>query len=180
MVVDNGSVFTKNLVEFLEKSKTKFSSRKPENIKQEDLKTYDSFILSGRRHNDRETNSKNSLIIKFVIQHNLPLLGICYGAEILSLTVGGTIKKMTALHKGSETVTIKEQNPLAANTISVYESHNYEISKLPPDLVSIGSSSKCKNEIIQLKNYNIFGTQFHPEMSDDGKELIRNFCRLQY
>lgn len=179
LVVDNGSIYTKNLVDFLKTSKIKFSLKKPEDIQQDDLQNYTSFILSGRRHNNKEMNSKNSSIIKYAISNNVPLLGICYGAEILSLTIGGTIKKMQ-LHKGLEKVTIKEQNPLTDNDLLVYESHTYEISKLSPDLICIGSSRSCQNEIIQLKNSNIFGTQFHPEMSDDGKKLIYKFCQLQY
>ncbi len=45
-------------------------------------------------------------------------------------------------------------------------------------LVVIGKSKNCKYEIIQHKEKPIFGTQFHPEMSIDGNNLIENFCSL--
>jgi len=54
----------------------------------------------------------------------------------------------------------------------------YEISKLPDMLISIGKSNNCKYEIIQHKEKLIFGTQFHPEMSLDGNNLIEHFCSL--
>ena len=42
----------------------------------------------------------------------------------------------------------------------------------------MASSYDCQNEIIQIKNKNIFGTQFHPEMSEDGLKLINSFLSL--
>ena len=45
-------------------------------------------------------------------------------------------------------------------------------------LTMIGKSNNCKYEIIQHKEKLIFGTQFHPEMSFDGNNLIENFCSL--
>ncbi len=45
-------------------------------------------------------------------------------------------------------------------------------------LIPIGKSNNCKYEIIQHMEKLIFGTQFHPEMSLDGNDLIENFCSL--
>ena len=113
-----------------------------------------------------------------IFNMNLPLLGICYGAEILALTLGGTIRKITSLQKGIESIQIIKENHICKNPIDVFESHGYEISKLPSVLISIGKSNNCKNEIIQYGERLIFGTQFHPEMSPDGNDLIEKFCSL--
>ena len=51
-------------------------------------------------------------------------------------------------------------------------------SKLPNILIIIGKSNNCKYEIIKQKENLIFGTQFHPEMTPDGNNLIENFCSL--
>ena len=67
---------------------------------------------------------------------------------------------------------------MASKEINVFESHGFEIAKLPDSLISVAESQNCKNEIIQYKGKSIFGTQFHPEMSVDGKELIQKFCLL--
>lgn len=143
------------------------------------LKNYDSFILSGRRKNDQFMNKVNSKIIKYSIQEKKSLLGICYGAEILNLTLGGTIKKSNSLQKGNQEVIISHKNVLCKDKIEVFESHNYEISKLGDLIECVAHSTSCENEIINVKNSNIFGTQFHPEMTDDGKALIEKFCFLK-
>ncbi len=176
-MVDNGSVYTKHLTDFLT-NKIDFELVSHDKIDLSALNKYDSFILSGRRKNDQLMNSINSKIIKFSIQEKKPLLGICYGAEILNLTLGGTIKKSSSLQKGTEEIIISQKNPLCTNKIEAFESHSYEISRLGNSLDCIAYSNSCKNEIITKKNSNIFGTQFHPEMTNDGKSLIEKFCLL--
>lgn len=178
LVVDNGSIYTKNLTDFLIQKNISFETKNPNVFDLGSLSEYDSFILSGRRKNEKKTNEINSKIINHSIKNNFKLLGICYGAEILALTLGGTIKKSPSLRKGNETVTIFKNNLIQDHSISVFESHNFEISKLPPDLTSIGESTNCKYEIIKHVNKPVFGTQFHPEMSSDGNNLIENFCSL--
>ena len=106
------------------------------------------------------------------------MLGICYGAEILALTLGGTIRKIPILQKGNEIIQTVKDNPIASKSLNVFESHRFEISKLPDILIQIAESKNCKHEIIQYKKKPIFGTQFHPEMSPDGRNLIEKFCSL--
>jgi len=178
LIVDNGSVYTKNLIDFLNNKKILFEKQTPELINLNSLDAYDSFILSGRRKNEKKTNEINSKIVNHTIQNDKKLLGICYGAEILALTLGGTIRKLTFTQKGNEIIKIKRENPLSNNELRVFESHGFEISKLPSNLLVIGESKNCKFEIIQYDKKSIFGTQFHPEMSYDGQKLIENFCSL--
>ena len=178
LVLDNGSVFTQNLVDFLQKISIDFKRISSNDLDISELNNFDSFILSGRRKNNSEMNALNSKIIKHAVSNNKSLLGICYGAEMLALTMGGTIKKMDILHRGDEEIEILESNPLCNGKISVFESHHFEISKLNDSLVNIGSSQICKNELIHVKNSKIFGTQFHPEMSEDGHKLIEKFVSL--
>ncbi len=176
--MDNGSVFTKNLTNFLEKIHISFEQATPATVGLDSLLEYDSFILSGRRKNEKKTNEINSKIVIHAIGSNSKLLGICYGAEILAVTLGGTIKKSALLQKGDETVSVVKENPLSNDSISVFESHSFEISKLPDSLIPVGTSNSCRYEIIQHQNGLVFGTQFHPEMSSDGRELIQKFCSL--
>ena len=96
----------------------------------------------------------------------------------MALTLGGTIRKIESFQKGNEKIEILQDNLIVNNPLNVFESHRYEISKLPNVLIPIGKSDNCKYEIIQHKEKLIFGTQFHPEMSLDGNDLIENFCSL--
>jgi len=178
LVLDNGSIYTNNLIEFLKNKKISFERQTPELLHLDSLNTYNSFILSGRRKNEQKTNEINSKIIKHAIKKNKKLLGICYGAEILALTLGGTIRKLDLPQKGKELVQIQRQNPLVDTSLEVFESHGFTISKLPKILLAVGDSENCKFEIIQYDQKPIFGTQLHPEMSEDGKNLILKFCLL--
>ena len=178
LVVDNGSIYTKNLTDFLNKKNFLFEKQVPQLLDLESLENYDAVILSGRRKNEKKTNEINSKIVNYSIKNNLKLLGICYGAEILALTLGGTIRKTTSPQKGNEKITISKENSISNNSLEVFESHGFEISKLPSVLIPLGESKNCKYEIIQYEKKPIFGTQFHPEMSQDGHDLIEKFYSL--
>jgi GMP synthase (glutamine-hydrolysing) len=178
LLVDNGSVFTKNIVAFLSRKKLDFSALTFDKIKPQEIANFESFILSGRRQNNKEMNALNSKIINHAIFEKKPLLGICYGAEILALTVGGTIRKMSSMQKGGSAVQVTSRNPLCDGTISVYQSHNFEISKLGGSLVQLARSEHCNYEIIRYEDSKVFGTQFHPEMTEDGLSLIDRFVSL--
>ena len=178
LVVDNGSIYTKNLTTFLSDKKTEFTIQKFDEINLSNISEFNSFILSGRIKNNRITNAINSKIIKHAISEKKSLLGICYGAEILALTLGGTIRKITSLQKGNETINVLKNNLISNDPLDVFESHRFEISKLPNTLVPLAESKHCKYEIIQYEKNPIFGTQFHPEMSQDGHDLIEKFCSL--
>ena len=176
--MDNGSIYTKKLTSFLNKKNFLFETQIPGFLNIDELERYDSFILSGRRVNNKKTNEINSKIIKYSISNDLKLLGICYGAEILALTLGGTIRRTSSIQKGQEKINIFKENPLSSSSLDVFESHGFEISKLPNALIKIADSKNCEYEIIQHENKSIFGTQFHPEMSQDGHDLIEKFCLL--
>ena len=178
LVVDNGSIYTKNLIDFLNEKNISFEKHTPQFFDLDSLKNYDSIILSGRRKNEKKINQINSKMIIHSIQNNVKLLGICYGAEILALTLGGTIKKSQSLQKGNEKIKIFKDNLISNDSLNGFESHGFEISKLPDVLIPLAESDNCKYEIIQYEKKLIFGTQFHPEMSQDGHDLIEKFCLL--
>lgn len=178
LVVDNDSVYTADLIKFLKRKNFEFRVSSFENLNLSELASIDSFILSGRRKNNKIMNSVNSKIIRYSLAEEKPLLGICYGAEILALTLGGTIKRMNSLHKGLTQIKVLKPNDLCNKKIEVYESHHYEISRLGTNLSQIAHSVSCKYEIIKHNNQKIFGTQFHPEMSKDGQDLIEKFISL--
>ena len=178
LVVDNGSIYTKNLIDFLKNQNIFFEKQTPQLLDLKSLEKYDSIILSGRKKNEKKINEINSKIISYSIRNNIKLLGICYGAEILALTLGGTIRKTSSLQKGNEIIKIFKENAISNDSLGVFESHRFEISKLPSVLVPLADSKHCKYEIIQYQEKQIFGTQFHPEMSQDGHNLIEKFCSL--
>ena len=180
--MDNGSIYTKNLRDFLLEQNVKYEEHDSGNTENfltpDQLQKFDSFILTGRRKNNRILNAINSKIKKYTISEKKQLLGICYGAEILTLTLGGTIKKSVKQVQGKETVIVEKKNKICQDKIDVFESHRYEIAQLGNQLHSLASSKSCKYEVIKHNEHNIFGTQFHPEMSSDGLSTIQAFLSL--
>ena len=176
LLVDNGSVFTKDIANTLSNSGIKFDQKSSDQINLDDISDYDSFILSGRRNNDSQMNAKNSKIILHAVNEKKKLLGICYGAEILALALGGTIRKSSVI-RGEQEI-ISNDNTLCEGKYTVFESHSYEISKLGSSLDVIAESENCKNEIVKHKELLIYGTQFHPEMTKDGQSMIERFVKL--
>ena len=185
--MDNGSIYTKHLIDFLSKQEAEYEIRDVGRTSVRDwakdsteryLQQFDSFILTGRKENNRIMNKANSEIIKHAISEKKRLLGICYGAEILNQTQNGTIKKYNERVFGEETVIVEKKNKICQNKINVFESHRWGISQLGKELHCLASSKSCKYEIIKHNEHNIFGTQFHPEMSSDGLSIIQAFLSL--
>jgi GMP synthase (glutamine-hydrolysing) len=194
LVVDNLSPFTPDIVSCLGKLGANYIQKSFSNvmIKSNHLDlidndrnnnfSYDRVILSGRRNNDREINIVNSRIIRRCFEYNIPILGICYGAEILALTLGGTIRKMTKPVQDTISITVSKSNSLisaAKKTLLVYESHRYCVAKLPEGFESLASSLQCEHEVFSHREKKIFGTQFHPEKSGaDGLDLLSKFLSV--
>jgi GMP synthase (glutamine-hydrolysing) len=179
LAVDNGSVYTNSIIDSLKETKIEHIRVAFDKITEQDIKKSRSIILSGRKQNDSLMNMTNSKLIRYALEEKKPLLGICYGAEILAITLGGTIRKMTHTRHGIHEARVLKENFLCSGKIRVFESHSYKISTLDSSFDTIASSNDCKFEIFQYTGQNIFGTQFHPEMSEDGKRLLKNFTSIK-
>ena len=180
LVVDNLSPFTPDIVACLGRLEVKHECTKFSEVRPADLANYDRVILSGRRKNDPAINAANSRIIRSCHDSGQPLLGICYGSEIIALTLGGSLRRMARHVQGPITITPK-QNPLTLGKkqITVYESHGYCVARLPPGFEPLAGSQDCQYEMFAHETKRIFGTQFHPEKSGaDGTDIIANFIRV--
>ncbi len=179
LVVDNLSPFTSDILNCLGRLGVRYILQKYSEVSDSDFAACDKEILSGRRRNSKEVNVANSRIIRDSNSCDKPLLGICYGAEIIALTLSGSIRRMPAHMQGNIAVLVSDQNQLTGEkkSISVYESHGYCVARLPASFRSLASSQYCEHEI--FANGKIYGTQFHPEKSgSDGLALLQNFANL--
>jgi GMP synthase (glutamine-hydrolysing) len=177
LVVDNLSPFTPDILQCLKRKRASYICKKFFEVGNCKIK-YDKVILSGRQKNNREINVINSKIIKDCFQTHIPILGICYGAEIIALTLGGSIRRMPSPVHGVIPLNVWKQNRMITErkSVLVFESHKYCIAKLPDDFDSIASSRFCDHEFFSHKKKDIFGTQFHPEKSGQvGLDIFSNF-----
>jgi GMP synthase (glutamine-hydrolysing) len=145
------------------------------------LQNFDNVVLSGRQKNSNIINKINSRIVKACLILDKPLLGICYGGQILGLTLGCTLKKIQKV-KNVIDIDLIEPTPILEGykSVQMYGSHNFCLSTLSDEFKLLGSSESCTNELFCLNNKPLFGTQFHPEKSGkQGKDLLYNFLRLR-
>jgi GMP synthase (glutamine-hydrolysing) len=179
LVVDNGSSTLSELESVLQKLKVNNRiMRYDQPIK---LSDYSGVILTGRSSPSDVINRANMRLIREATLHRKPLLGICYGAEILALAYGGSLSRLREKVYGYNTVFVKKANPLTEpqQKLQVFESHIFNIFRLPSSLEALAYSESCENEIIAHREFMLYGLQFHPECSgEDGLRMLQNFVKL--
>jgi GMP synthase (glutamine-hydrolysing) len=181
LVLDNLSPFTPDILACLDRLGVQYVCRQFSEASHKDVKKCDRVILSGRRKNDPAINAANSRIIMQCHGSDKPLLGICYGAEIIALTFGGSIRRMPGRIVGQIEIDVEAPNALTDGkaSISAYESHGFCVARLPAGFERLAGSQYCEYEIFAHREKRIYGTQFHPEKSgQDGLDLIASFARL--
>ena len=179
LILDNRSTTLRELEDALQKLKGNYQVIRYDQPIQ--LDNYRGVILTGRSFPSDEINRANIKLIKQAIQQRKPLLGICYGAEILALAFGGALTKLREKIYGYNTIYVERANPLteAQKRVEVFESHIFNISRLPPFFESLAYSKSCDNEIIAHLKSMIYGLQFHPECSnEDGLRILANFIKI--
>ena len=177
LLVDNGSAYSDALASLLSSLGCELERVGPEGIDAGSLARYSAFILSGRGRPNRASNVANARVIGAARRAGAPLLGICYGAEILAQSLGGSLRRMASPRRGLRTVSVGRENDLCSGTLAAYESHSYEIARLPRGVGALASSAECEFEVIRVEGTQMYGTQFHPEMSSDGAALLGAFVR---
>ncbi|MEM2759603.1 MAG: gamma-glutamyl-gamma-aminobutyrate hydrolase family protein [Nitrososphaerales archaeon] len=179
LLINNISSYLDDLKECLNKTGAKYNIQKYDELNGHSISNYKGIILSGRTNSVKEMNVSNMQTIRTAYKEDRPLLGICYGAEIMALAFNGSLQRLNERIVGDNAVTVKENNLLTnRKSLNVFESHGYHIARLPHELTCVADSINCKYEIIAHANKHMFGTQFHPELSRDGMEILNNFIRL--
>ena len=136
-------------------------------------------ILSGSPSSVRQQNAPTPNLDG--ILNEIPLLGICYGAQWLIHHHGGNVEKSDTREYGRAKLHISLQSDPLLKGMSaesqVWMSHGDTITKTPENVINIGSTEDVKNAAYRFKNQQTWGIQFHPEVyhSTEGKNLIENF-----
>mgnify|MGYP001357566775 CR=1 FL=1 len=128
------------------------------------------------------TNDKGISLDSFLIKKKIPILGICYGHQILAKKFGGKIKVSKHREFGKAILKAKSNSILTKNFFKskknvVWMSHQDIVQKLPEGFKTIASSQNSKFAVIANDKLKYYGVQFHPEVShtENGKTLIKNF-----
>lgn len=114
-----------------------------------------------------------------VFQMSIPILGICYGHQLIVNNFGGKVKRANREY-GSSLLTIDKDADLLSgigSSVRAWMSHGDEAEKIPPSFEIIGHTDSAKAAAIVSKDRPIYGIQFHPEVvhTEQGTEILKNF-----
>ncbi len=114
-----------------------------------------------------------------IFDMNLPILGICYGHQLIVNKYGGKIKRANKEY-GSSLLTIDNDKDLLSDvgeSIRAWMSHGDEAEEIPPGFQVIGHTESAKAAAIASEEKSIFGIQFHPEVvhTEQGTKILKNF-----
>ena len=110
----------------------------------------------------------------------IPVLGICYGAQLMALELGGDVLPTTKREYGPASVTITDPGGLFGGLDReqpVWMSHGDSITRLPEGFTSTAQTDSTAFAGLQAPSRNLYGIQFHPEVAHTpmGRDVLRNF-----
>jgi GMP synthase (glutamine-hydrolysing) len=126
---------------------------------------------------------------KAVFSGAIPVLGICYGYQLLVQGHGGEVKRASRREYGKSSLKITDRSSIfrgiGDGSITCWMSHGDSATKLPPDLIPMATSDNSPFAAIRSADGLQFGVQFHPEVvhTEHGEEVLSNFvfgvCRAE-
>jgi len=151
-------------------------------------------ILSGGP--DTVSHDGSARAPKIIFNLKVPILGICYGMQVMAVQLGGEAKSAKKAEFGFAQVRARnhsklltnindEINPKGHGLLDVWMSHGIEVTKLPKDFELIASTDSCPIAGFANIKKNYFGLQFHPEVTHTKKGIeilerfVTNICQCQ-
>lgn len=120
------------------------------------------------------------LVNKEIFELNIPILGICYGCQLIGYLLGGDVTKAPQKEYGKTNIKLDIQNNLFKNIkeeLTCWMSHTYYVSKPPQNFKIIASTNTCSVAAMANDEKKLYGVQFHPEVvhTQQGTDIIKNF-----
>jgi GMP synthase (glutamine-hydrolysing) len=114
-----------------------------------------------------------------IFKLGIPVLGICYGVQLMAYHLGGIVEYSDRREYGPGTLTLSRSSPLfdgLPDKLQVWNSHGDKVTQLPSGFESIGYTENSANAAVQHRSNLLFGLQFHPEVGHTplGKEILEN------
>jgi len=186
LIIDFGSQFTQLIARRIRELGvfSEIVSHKKINSKNILTENISGIILSGGPLNVYQKDKFN--FDRKILKLGIPVLGICFGHQILSKELGGHVKKSNHREFGLATIKKVSNSILTKNFFNkknvsnVWMSHADQVSKMPTGFKVVASTKNSKFTIIENSKSKFYGVQFHPEVTHTrkGKILLRNFLFL--
>ncbi len=153
---------------------------KPCDMTVDEIKTYDpiGIIFTGGPNSVNGEGAPRVPEELFAL--GIPVLGICYGAQLISRLLGGKVEHAETSEYGKREFTFVKDSPLSEGipqTSVCWMSHTDRVSALPAGFEVLARTQSCPYTVFGEQNKKIYGVQFHPEVvhSEYGNRLLENF-----
>jgi len=179
-VIDFGSQYT-HLIARRIRQLNVYSEIFPSNVGVADVKDAEAVVLSGGPSSVyRGDAPRNDNLLTWLVDEDIPTLGICYGLHLLAHHCGGKVVKGDFKEYGI-TKAVVEEDPLFAGLErmqKVWMSHGDRVEELPSGFARIASTETC--EYAGFRRGNVYAVQWHPEVhhTDKGMEMLSNFLDI--
>ncbi len=115
-----------------------------------------------------------------ILDLEIPILGICYGLQVIAHALGGEVTRAPQREYGRAELTVKNASPLFSglgDSLSVWMSHGDHLTRIPPQFEVIAHTANAPIAAIQHRHRPVYGIQFHPEVvhTPRGAEILGNF-----
>ncbi len=175
LLIDNESTLLEKLKKLIPGSEI---IKKWNDLSDEENENYDFLILSGSTHSAVWEEKEFLNEMRLIRKASAPIIGICFGCELIARSFGGTLKELTEKEKGITTMRVTIPDPIFSQRMSfdAYMNHRWAIDTIP-DGFTVLAESPCGPAVIQHKTLPIIGLQFHPEHLSDktfGDEIFFN------
>lgn len=189
LIIDNGSQYTHlikrncrdmNYEAEIINNKTSFEeiiAKKPEKI-----------ILSGGPSSVYAPEEKERVGMKVVQavfnkKLDVPLLGICFGHQMIAHVLGGKVEKGASAEYGITRISVDDEDLIfrgIPKEFNAWVSHFDEVKIMPPEFILLAHSKTCKIEAMRHKSRDIYSVQFHPEVwhTENGEKILEQFLKI--
>jgi len=179
LILDFGSQYTQLIARRVRENKV-FSKIIPYNTPAKEIASLlpRGLILSGSPLS--VVSKKGFYPDKAIFKLGVPILGICYGMQVISEMLGGRVKHTKGREYGKTELFIDNNRDLFSNlpgNLTCWASHGDYVTKLPPGFQNLAHTSNAPIAAFGNKKLKIFGVQFHPEVThtDKGTQILGNF-----
>ncbi|MDO9628633.1 MAG: glutamine-hydrolyzing GMP synthase [Acholeplasmataceae bacterium] len=186
VVLDYGSQYNQLIVRRIRDLGRYAELIHPEELFNGSLDGIAGFILSGGPNSVYDLDAPT--LDPRILEMNLPILGICYGMQLLAHTLGGKVESHDLREYGLTEIKIIKDNPLThhlSNKFNTWMSHGDMVTKLPLHFVTLASSKTTSIAMMMHETKPIYGIQYHPEVrnTEFGTDILHNFvehiCQME-
>jgi GMP synthase (glutamine-hydrolysing) len=178
-ILDFGSQYTHLIARRIRENKV-YSQILPYNTPADNFKASQprAIVLSGGPAS--VTEKKSPYPDRKIFDLGIPILGICYGTQLMSECLGGCVKRADAREYGAAELFVLKKSVLLkglSGKENVWMSHGDKITKLPKNFKATGKTDNAEIAVMENEEEGFYGVQFHPEVihTASGKRILKNF-----